>query len=577
MQQATLEGFRLSPQQSHLWRLQPNVAASPYRAYCTVCIDGVLDRARLQAALAQLVARYELLRTSFQRLPAMDLPLQVIGPAWQPTVAMVDGNDSRHDDTNAQDGERPLAIALEQLATDQHRLHLALPALYADAVGLENLVHELSVCYGSLLDDTESPGNTLSPADEEILQYVDLAEWQHELLESEETAEGRAYWRQHAVTDLLAVRLPFTQWQSTRLTALTHVQNGAVSTKGAMAALHSNGTHPTGDTAHVTEQHEAVAPDDFQPQFYTITLPAARVGQMVALATHQETTLATLLLASWQILLWRLTAREDVLVGVTYDGRKFEELRDALGLFARHLPVRTTLDNTLPLAQLMAQLHEQTSELGKWQEYFAWEHCGDISDGEAATYVPFCFAYDRPLGNYVGGNVTFTVEQRSSCCDRYHIKLHCRPAGDTLTVKFHYDANLMAHDEIVRLADQFVTLVENAIQTPDAAVATLAHVMNNFDRARGISIDYPQAGGGHLEVAGLEAEKGSAYATEFTSWTSLTDMDRLIFFIRDYSGLNYSRLDLSALKALTEPRALPLATLSNAAADATGRLMAASA
>jgi choloylglycine hydrolase len=121
----------------------------------------------------------------------------------------------------------------------------------------------------------------------------------------------------------------------------------------------------------------------------------------------------------------------------------------------------------------------------------------------------------------------------------------------------------------------FAKYAEKA-QTPDAAVATLAHVMNNFDRARGISIGYPQAGGDHLEVAGLEAEKGSAYATEFTSWTSLTDMDRLIFFVRDYSSLNYSRIDLSALKALTEPRVLPLATLSHAAADATGRLIAAS-
>ncbi|MGU3496158.1 linear amide C-N hydrolase [Xanthobacteraceae bacterium A53D] len=109
--------------------------------------------------------------------------------------------------------------------------------------------------------------------------------------------------------------------------------------------------------------------------------------------------------------------------------------------------------------------------------------------------------------------------------------------------------------------------------TPDGAVQTLAHIMNNFDRARGVTIDYPQAEGSHLEVAGLESEPGAAYATEFTSWTSLSDLDRKQFHVRDYASLNYASFDLAALKGLARPSVVPLAKCRAVPSDATRLLL----
>ncbi|MCJ8141351.1 linear amide C-N hydrolase [Ancylobacter sp. A5.8] len=110
--------------------------------------------------------------------------------------------------------------------------------------------------------------------------------------------------------------------------------------------------------------------------------------------------------------------------------------------------------------------------------------------------------------------------------------------------------------------------------SPDAAVLALAHVMNNFDRARGVTIDYPEAGVGHLEVEGLKGEAGASYATEFTTWTSMSDLDRGLFFIRDYASLNYTRFSLSELKDATTPRVLPLKAFNGGAGDGTSVLKA---
>lgn len=108
--------------------------------------------------------------------------------------------------------------------------------------------------------------------------------------------------------------------------------------------------------------------------------------------------------------------------------------------------------------------------------------------------------------------------------------------------------------------------------TPDLAVQTLAHILNNFDRPRGVSIDYPQQGGGHMEVQGLEQPGSEPYATEFTSWTSLSDLDRKHFYLRDYRSLNFTRFDLAALATVKEPKVLPVGKLDGAAGDATDAL-----
>lgn len=108
--------------------------------------------------------------------------------------------------------------------------------------------------------------------------------------------------------------------------------------------------------------------------------------------------------------------------------------------------------------------------------------------------------------------------------------------------------------------------------TPDLAVQTLAHVMNNFDRPRGVTIDYPDGDGSHLEVKGL-ADGGTApYATEFTCWTSLSDLDRKLFFVRDYRSLNYTCFDLVALAGSKVPAVIPMQTLAGGATDATAAL-----
>ena len=104
----------------------------------------------------------------------------------------------------------------------------------------------------------------------------------------------------------------------------------------------------------------------------------------------------------------------------------------------------------------------------------------------------------------------------------------------------------------------------------DKAVQMVAHLMNNFDRPRGITVDPPEQGSGHLH---LEGQKLDAIPTEFTSWTSLTDLARRQFHVRDSGGMSYATFDLPKLAASqTAFRSEPLAKVSPALQDVTATL-----
>lgn len=110
------------------------------------------------------------------------------------------------------------------------------------------------------------------------------------------------------------------------------------------------------------------------------------------------------------------------------------------------------------------------------------------------------------------------------------------------------------------------------VEDPDEAVLLLAHIMNNFDRPRGISVADRGPGQGGLDLEAM-APGGSAPVSEYTSWTSLADLQRGRFYIRSYRSLNYSSFELGALAESEQLRVLPLTALDGLAGDATGTLL----
>ena len=84
-----IDGYRLSPQQRRVWRLQ-QLDGGSYRTVAGVLLEGPVEQNRLQSALEEVLARHEILRTDFRLVPGMSFPLQVVNPEATPAISFQD-------------------------------------------------------------------------------------------------------------------------------------------------------------------------------------------------------------------------------------------------------------------------------------------------------------------------------------------------------------------------------------------------------------------------------------------------------------------------------------------------------
>ncbi len=427
-----IEGFRLSPQQEHLWLLQQEGGRATYRAQCAISIEGKLDTDRLRNALGDVVQRHEILRTTFKYLPEMTVPLQVIGKGEFDEIDWSEADLSHLEDAEKvarmeeifrQPGKQAfdfeqgklLQALLLKLNAESSQLILSMPSLSMDSTGLKNLVAEIGRAY---TDDETSV--------DEPLQYADISELLNEMLETSDTALGREFWRKQ---DVVSVNMPALALERT-----------------------------------ITE--EAV----FEPDLVSVALEARHAKSAMHLSQQLETTPEILLLACWYALLQRHLKQEEIVVGTEFSLRKFGPLEDALGLFAKHLPLRCRVSAQMRFVDFVTQVKEIAFDAYKWQESFSWERLGN---GTRAHYTPYAFAFNTYPPSYPAADLSFALIRQFVYHDRFKLKLCGVRNADSMDIELHYDASLFPAADAQRLALQFKQLLVNVLERPETGLEDL--------------------------------------------------------------------------------------------------------
>jgi amino acid adenylation domain-containing protein len=398
-------------------------------------ITGSLDTTRLQTAFARVIERHEILRTTFHRVSGMSLPVQVIGSPSLPMIQEVDLCGCLPQDRAAQielyraeqrrqpfdlvDGPL-IQLSLLKFAPDDAVVLVSFPALVADTATLVQFAADLGQSYAT----SKAP----APLADTLVQYVDVAEWLHELIESEETDTGRSYWRALDLTTLDSAQLPFAQ--------------------------------------------PAAGKPPFSPAVISVPL-SEHLALLGERAQQYQTTPAIILLACWQTLLWRLSGQDDLIVGIAYDGRKYEELEGAVGLFAKYLPFAAHLDPQLPFDAFLARAQTATQEIYKWQEYFSWDYLGREEGGANIPFCPFGFDALTLPPAFASADILLTLADADACIDRFQLKLSVLQHPQHLGLQLHYDAARFQAADIARLARYLTTLLASALAAPSTLLNRL--------------------------------------------------------------------------------------------------------
>jgi amino acid adenylation domain-containing protein/non-ribosomal peptide synthase protein (TIGR01720 family) len=449
MPAAALQGFRLSPQQRHLWSLHRE--GPVYAAQVTVLLRAGVDGGALRRALQSVVDRHEILRTTFRRRPGVKVPLQVVAAAAEPVWTAEEAGPGevwpaperllaeRRLLSLAAPGGSLLRAALLHRAPAGDALILTLPALCADARSLANLVAEL---------DAASTPRHGGAADEPV-QYLQFAEWQNELQEDLDGAAGRQHWRELDLSPMLPLKLPFA----------------------------------------------AAVPEGAEPELRSIQtrIGPGAAAAVAALAAARQTSVSAVLLTCWQLLLWRVSGQTDIVVGAVCDGRKFAELGAALGLFARTVPVHSRWEPHFRFRDMLRRVQQAAETAVEMQEHLIPSEETSSPRGLDSVDIHFELIEEPPPA---AEGLFAAVGEQQARIDQCRLKLVCRHGSGGLTLDLQHDPRALPGAAVARLAAQLTALLAAAAADPDAEVGELSvlgeeerhwllHELNDTGRPRG--------------------------------------------------------------------------------------------
>ena len=401
-------GYALGPQQKQLWNEKQRRELG---VHASLLIDGPLEISRLQQAIDCIVARHEILRTSFAWLAGMQTPLQVIEEPTSITIAELEASlaeileQTRIEDSTVE----PLRVKLVRLENEQHALLLSLSPLCGDVWSMKNLIAELTQHLAT---------GHMEVSGEELVQYTQFTEWQRELLESdsEKDEKAREYWRRQGENLAERIMLPGEQ-------------------KPSVEASH--------DIARVS-----------------VELDPELVAGVRSLAESKSVDVATVLLGAWQALMFRLTSAEQVLVMHGTPARKYEEMESGLGQYMTWLPVSGQLSEKLTFNDVLSKLQATLRSHTKHQEYFNPEA---LYSDEGARELPLGFSSEVWPVIRNTGDLRVEVLSLYGCTRPLKLHLQTWEQAAALRLEFWYAREHYSEEFVNRLADQYQTLLRNAV------------------------------------------------------------------------------------------------------------------
>jgi amino acid adenylation domain-containing protein len=283
-------------------------------------LAGPLDYAAFQAAVAELIRRHEILRTSF---PGELAPRVVVHPFAPPSVPRIDLAHLAPAEQQA---------AIRRLLTDEANepfLLDRLPLLRVKLVRLNEQEHLLVTSVHHIITDGWSSGilngefaqlyaafvaGRPSPLAEPALQYADFAAWQRSAAQGPQLKQQLAYWKQQLAGQIPPLELPADRPRSQ-----------ARSFAGAS---------------------------------YAFALPEELARNILALSRDAGATPFVSLLSAFATLVYRLTGQDEMAVGSPVANRNRRELESVVGCFMHPLVLRLRLAGNPTFRELLARVRE---------------------------------------------------------------------------------------------------------------------------------------------------------------------------------------------------------------------------
>ncbi len=435
------EELPLSWAQEGLWFLnQLEGASATYNMPGAVRITGDLDINVLQQALAEIVRRHEVLRTSFATVNGQ--PVQVIDSAATINIKVVDlpqlpdAEGEQHlQQLIQQEAHTPFDLeiaplirsSLLRLSATEYVLLLTMYHIVSDGWSIGIFSSELSSLYQAFSRGEASPLPALA------IQYADFTVWQREWLSGEILATQLNYWRSQLKDAPSLLQLP------------------------------TDRPRPSVQTYRGSTQTFSLNPD--------------LTKQLQTRSRASGTTLFMTLVATFATLLHRYSGESDILIGTPIANRNREEIEGLIGFFVNTLVLRTQVENNPSFEELLTQVRETTLQAYQHQDVPFEQVVEALQPERSLSHSPLfqvTFVFQNtPMRDLELPGVVVAQLSTESTIAKFDLTLSMTESESGLVGEWEYNTDLFDDTTIERMATHFQNLLLAIAENPHQRVGEI--------------------------------------------------------------------------------------------------------
>ena len=443
------QAIPLSFAQQRLWFLdQMDPGNSLYNIPRAIRLTGKLDFAALERAVNGLVARHEILRTTYRVIH--DDATQVIAEQLSIEMALIDlsplPSSSREDEAHRivqEESAKGFDLAAEpilrarllKLDEADHILFLNTHHIASDGWSTGVLLNDLAALYQAAKDNTSA---ALAELD---IQYADYATWQRNWLQGEVLANQLAYWRQQLEGAPPILPLP------------TDRSRPAIQT--------------------------------FRGAVYEHVLPKS-VGEGIRLLSRQQgVTPFMTMLASFDALLHYCTGQEEIVVGTDVANRTSVKTESLIGFFVNLLVLRLDVGGNPSFEELLRRAREMALGAYAHQDVPFDKLVEELRPERNLSHSPLVQVLfvqqntPRSTATFPGIEISrFKIEVQS----KFDMAVFVSENAQEISTSWVYNPDLFDRVTIARMAANFELALRTVIELPNISLDAICETLAGSDR-----------------------------------------------------------------------------------------------
>ncbi len=434
---ARMQPLPLTVSQRSIWyveQLMPGTQA--YNLPCLFRFEGPLDHDLFKRCISEIVARHEILRTTF----TMDNgePVQIVHPPYLPEIELIDVADryNGNDDIFWQQLQKAvmtpfdvtngplLMVKLVRLHPEVHLFFWMTHHLIWDGWSFDIMINEVAALYAAYSKGMSSPLEPLP------VQFADYAVWQKKWLNGDDARRQLDYWFNKLEGDRTELNLPYDFGRPNN-----------PSRRGGSINFH---------------------------------LSNKLFSALKVIGTREDASIFMVLLAGYYVMLYRYAGQNDISIGCPMWGRTKPEIERLIGYLTNNVVLRINLDGVASFREILRRVR-QTSLEANSNHTIPFEQIVDRWPGDKSPFFQALFSYQdaraRPLSM---GDIRITqIPEPFTGISSFDLFLWFKEVDAECKGRINFSRDIFAEETALRFAGNLRVLYEAIAANPDKAIAEL--------------------------------------------------------------------------------------------------------